>query len=126
MTNETWDTYKGEIKGVRIEQSLNDPTSVAPPYHPPAEKEFIAAMQSIARTYGKLADKDENGIWVGYLSQSENDNYKIGVKCANCANFESDNVCKVVKAKIEPGGYCRFAAIPSGIVQNEKTKRKNI
>lgn len=113
-----WDRSMFLLKNIRI-------TPAPPPYHPPAEKEFIAAMQSIALRFGKLADKDENGIWVGYEPQSKNNNYKIGVKCANCAHFESDNVCKIVKAKIEPGGYCRLAAIPSGLVQKEKTERKN-
>ncbi len=122
MSNNTWGNYKGEIKGVRIEALHDDPTAKVPPYHPPAEKEFISAMQSIAIRFGKLADKDENGIWVGYESRAKNENYAIGVRCENCAHFESANVCKIIKAKIEPGGYCRLAAIPSELVNKNKKK----
>jgi len=123
----TWGNYSGEIKGVRIEHDeheVADPTSVKPPYHPPAEKEFISAMQSIALRFGKLADKDDNGIWVGYVSKAKNDNYGIGVYCAHCAHYESENVCKIIKAKIEPGGYCRLAAIPAELVNKNKKKSK--
>jgi hypothetical protein len=82
----------------------------------PAEREFVNALRSIASKYGKLADYDKNGIWVGYQTQAQNDNYSIGVKCSNCAFYESQNVCQIVKVKIEPGGYCRLAAIPDGLV----------
>lgn len=83
-----------------------------------AEREFANALLSIAQKYGKLSDNDGNGIWVGYVSEEENDNYEIGVRCENCVLHESDYVCKIVKNKIEPGGYCRLAAIPDGVVKS--------
>jgi len=84
-----------------------------------AERELADALLNIAKKYGKLADYDGNGIWVGYVPRSENDNYEIGVRCENCVLHESANVCRVVKRRIEPGGYCRLAAIPDGIVNSE-------
>lgn len=83
-----------------------------------AEREFANALLSIAQKYGKLSDNDGNGIWVGYVSQEENDNYEIGVRCENCVLHESEYVCKVIKNRIEPGGYCRLAAIPGGVVKS--------
>jgi len=122
MTN-TWKDYGGEIRDVRVEQKSAGSTSTKTPYHPPAEKEFISAMQAIAAKFGKLADNDKNGIWVGYVPKADNDNYSIGVRCANCAHYQSENVCKIIKAKIEPGGYCRLAAIPSERI-NKKGNNK--
>jgi len=129
----TWGKFDGEIKGFRFEKKekdhdhknheTEDPTSQQPPYYAPAEKEFISAMQSIALRFGKLADNDANGIWANYVPKAKNDNYKIGVYCAHCAHYQSENVCKIIKAKIEPGGYCRLAAIPSELV-NKKEKKK--
>ena len=120
MSKNTWKNYSGKIKGARVEKvAPDDPTSTKPPYYHPAEKEFISAMDSIARKYGKLADYDEKGIWVGYVPKSKNDNYSKGIRCENCAHYESEKVCMIVKTEIEPGGYCRFAAIPS-----EKVKPK--
>jgi len=81
-----------------------------------AEREFANALLSIAQKYGKLSDNDGNGIWVGYVSEDENDNYDIGVRCENCVLHESDSVCKIIKQRIEPGGHCRLAAIPDGLV----------
>jgi len=83
-----------------------------------AEREFANSLLSIAQKYGKLSNNDGNGIWVGYVSEKENDNYEIGVRCENCVLHESDYICKVVKNKIEPGGYCRLAAIPDGVVKS--------
>lgn len=137
MSN-TWANYNGEIKGVRVEKDdkknntevhipedkLADPTSATPPYYAPAEKEFISAMQGIANRFGKLSDNDDNGIYVGYTSQKDNEVFKIGVYCAHCAHYESKNVCKIIEAKIEPGGKCRLAAIPSELVTVRKTVRK--
>lgn len=82
----------------------------------PAERDFADGLLAIAKKYGKLADKDKNGIWVGYVSRQENENYEIGVRCENCVLHESEYVCKIVKRRIEPGGYCRLAAIPDGVV----------
>lgn len=85
-----------------------------------AEREFANALLSIAQKYGKLSDNDGNGIWVGYVPEEENDNYEIGVRCENCVLHESNSVCKIIKQRIEPGGYCRLAAIPDGVVGNPK------
>jgi hypothetical protein len=87
---------------------------------PPAEQEYANAMLSIVKKYGKLADNDENGIWVGFVPQEENDNYEIGVRCSNCHFYESEKVCKIVARPIEPGGYCRLAAIHSGKVNQKQ------
>jgi len=84
-----------------------------------AEREFADALLNIAKKYGKLSNNDGNGIWVGYVPEEENDNYDIGVRCENCVLHESENVCRVIKQRIEPGGYCRLAAIPDGVVNKE-------
>ena len=82
----------------------------------PAEREFANSLLAIAKKYGKLSNNDGNGIWVGYVPESENENYEIGVRCENCILHESKSVCKIIKQRIEPGGYCRLAAIPDGVV----------
>jgi hypothetical protein len=84
---------------------------------PPAEQEFADALIGIANKYGKLANDDGNGIWVGYVSPEENDNLSIGVKCGNCVLYEGNGVCKIVAQKVEDGGYCRLAAIADGAVK---------
>ena len=113
MTVSKWNGYQSSIIGVRIKSNSEME------YHP-AEREFIDALQSIVDKYGKLEDRDEKGIWVGYVSAKDNDNKSIGIKCSNCAHYESEKVCKIIKAKIEPDGYCRLAAIPSGKVKARK------
>jgi hypothetical protein len=85
---------------------------------PPAEQEFANALMGIAKKYGKLSNDDGNGIWVGYVPASENDNLSIGVKCGNCALYEGNGVCKIVAQQVEDGGYCRLAAIPDGVVKS--------
>jgi len=86
----------------------------------PAEREFADSLLAIAKKYGKLSNNDGNGIWVGYVSEEENDNYEIGVRCENCILHESESVCKIIKQRIQPGGYCRLAAIPDGVVGSSK------
>ena len=105
----TLGTYTGPIRGVRFK--MDEPHELAP-----AESEFVSALRSIAAKYGKLANGDGNGIWVGYESAAENENKSKGVKCSNCAFYESENVCQIISAKIEPDGYCRLAAIPDNLV----------
>lgn len=85
---------------------------------PAAEQEFANALMAIAKKYGKLSNGDGNGIWVGYVDASENENASIGVKCSNCAFYEGNGVCKIVAQKVEDGGYCRLAAIPDGVVKS--------
>jgi hypothetical protein len=84
---------------------------------PAAEQEYVNAMISIVGKYGKLANSDGNGIWVGYVPATENDNLPIGVKCGNCAFYEGNGVCKIVAQNVEEDGYCRLAAIPDGVVK---------
>lgn len=84
---------------------------------PPAEQEFATALINIASKYGKLSNGDGNGIWVGYVPGTENDNLSIGVKCGNCALYEGNGICKIVAQKVEDNGYCRLAAIPDGVVK---------
>jgi hypothetical protein len=85
---------------------------------PPAEQEYADALLGIAAKYGKLANGDGNGIWVGYVPAVENDNLTIGVKCSNCYFYESEKVCKIVAQEIEPNGYCRLAAMPDGVIKS--------
>jgi hypothetical protein len=84
---------------------------------PPAEQEYADALLAIASKYGKLSNGDGNGIWVGYVSGTENENLPIGVKCGNCAFYNGDSECKIVAQKVEENGYCRLAAIPDGVVK---------
>jgi hypothetical protein len=87
---------------------------------PEAEQEYADALLRIVAKYGKLANGDGNGIWVGYTPAKENDNKKIGVKCQNCYFYEGGNDCSIVAQAVEPGGLCRLAAIPDGIVRKMK------
>lgn len=86
---------------------------------PEPEQMYADAMMSIVAKFGKLADRDGKGIWVGYVEPEENDNIGIGVKCSNCHFYESENICKIVAREIDPNGYCRLAAIPDGIVSGD-------
>jgi hypothetical protein len=54
--------------------------------------------------------------------QIENDNLSIGVKCANCALYEGNGVCKIVAQTVEDNGYCRLAAIYDGVVKSGKSE----
>jgi hypothetical protein len=83
---------------------------------PLPELEFANALLSIAAKYGKLANNDGKGIWVGYTPAAENDNAEMGVMCKNCYLRESETTCKIVAQEIELGGLCRLAAIPDGLV----------
>jgi hypothetical protein len=87
---------------------------------PAAEQEYVNAMIAIVGKYGKLSNGDGNGIWVGYVKPTENDNLSIGVKCGNCAFYEGNGMCKIVAQKVEEDGYCRLAAIPDGVVKGYK------
>lgn len=89
---------------------------------PPAEQEYANAMLNIVNKYGKLSNGDGNGIWVGYVPGIENDNLSIGVKCANCALYEGNGVCKIVAQTVEDNGYCRLAAIYDGVVKSGRTR----
>lgn len=84
----------------------------------PAEQQFADTLLDIVKKYGKLADGDEKGIWVGYEGPEENDNSNIGVKCGNCYLHESEKVCKIASVEIHPEGKCRLAVIPPGMVSS--------
>jgi hypothetical protein len=88
----------------------------------PAEKDYVESLYDIVKEYGKLADNDGNGIWVGYVPASENkEKASIGVKCSNCAFYCKEMAgCHIVAQKIEPEGYCRLAAIGEGLVKGRK------
>lgn len=87
----------------------------------PAEQKYVESLYEIVEEYGKLSDDDGNGIWVGYVPASENEDKAIGVKCSNCAFYCKEmKGCHIIKQKIEPEGYCRLAAIGEGLVKGRK------
>jgi len=87
----------------------------------PAEAMYVESMYEIVSKYGKLADNDDNGIWVGYMSPSENDNKSIGVKCSNCAFWCPEMMgCHIIVEQAEPEGLCRLAAIGNGLVNGDR------
>ncbi len=79
-----------------------------------AEQMLADSLLKLAEEAGPL-DKAE-GIWVGYVSGSENENAIIGVKCGNCALHKSSIACAILEMPIEEEGACRFAVIPDGYV----------
>ena len=82
----------------------------------PAEAEYVESMFDIVEEYGKLADNDGNGIWVGYVSAAKNEMKTMGVKCSNCAFWCPEmKGCHIIVKKAEPNGYCRLAAIGEGL-----------
>lgn len=83
----------------------------------PAEEDYVEAMFEIVSEYGKLADNDGNGIWVGYVSAMQNKDAVIGVKCSNCAFWCPEMMgCHIIAEQAEPNGICRLAAIGDGLV----------
>jgi len=87
----------------------------------PAEAEYVESMFDIVEEYGKLADYDDNGIWVGYVSASKNENSKIGVKCSNCAFWCPElKGCHIIVEKAEANGLCRLAAIGEDLVTGKR------
>jgi hypothetical protein len=82
----------------------------------PAEAEYVESMFEIVEKYGKLADNDGNGIWVGYEPPAQNKKKSMGVKCSNCAFWcPKMKGCHIIAAKAEANGYCRLAAIGEGL-----------
>jgi len=87
----------------------------------PAEADYVESMFEIVEEYGKLADNDDNGIWVGYVPASQNTDAKIGVKCSNCAFWCPEmKGCHIIVQQAEPNGYCRLAAIGEGLVKGKR------
>ena len=82
----------------------------------PAEADYVESMFEIVDEYGKLADNDGNGIWVGYEPPAKNEKKSMGVKCSNCAFWCPEmKGCHIIAAKAEANGYCRLAAIGEGL-----------
>lgn len=94
---------------------------------PEPEKVLANKLLELADEVGPL-DKAE-GIWVGYVDGSQNDNLSIGIKCGNCALHKSENACAILSIPIEEDGYCRFAVVPNSrvntnaIVDDEMTMK---
>ena len=87
----------------------------------PAEADYVESMFEIVKEYGRLADNDKNGIWVGYIPASQNEDKSIGVKCSNCAFWcPKMKGCHIIAAKAEANGLCRLAAIGEGLVKGRK------
>jgi hypothetical protein len=84
----------------------------------PAESMYVASLHEIVEKYGKLADDDDNGIYVGYVGPEDNkENASKGVMCGNCAFYcPKEKNCHIITIKVKPGGYCRLAAIGEGLV----------
>lgn len=90
---------------------------------PLAEAKYVEAMFEIVEEHGKLADGDDNGIWVGYVPASQNTDAKIGVKCSNCAFWCPEmKGCHIIVEQAEPNGYCRLAAIGKDLVKTGRRK----
>ena len=86
------------------------------------EKELAEALIKIVEKHGKF-NSDDTGVWGGYTPAAANEKKEMGVTCANCILYEGGSSCKIIDAEVEPGGYCRFALIPDGIVKKpEATK----
>jgi hypothetical protein len=111
----------GKSKGEESEEKSEDeglPEGVTNPIIKlaPAEAEYVESMFEIVEKYGKLADNDGNGIWVGYESPAQNEKKLMGVKCSNCAFWcPKMKGCHIIVAKAEANGYCRLAAIGEGL-----------
>jgi hypothetical protein len=87
----------------------------------PAEADYVESFFDIVEEYGKLADNDNNGIWVGYVSAAKNENKAIGVKCSNCAFWCPEmKGCHIIVEKAEANGICRLAAIGEGLVSGKR------
>jgi hypothetical protein len=81
---------------------------------PDDEKALADALIDLKDKVGPLDESD--GIWVGYVSESENEDSEIGVRCDNCALYEDEGRCIILAQDVEAGGNCRFAVIPPGEV----------
>jgi len=79
------------------------------------ESDLRAALLSIVSTHGRF-NEDKDGVWAGYTPADENRVASIGVKCSNCVFFNRNGSCDIIDMDIEPGGKCRFAVIPKGVV----------
>lgn len=87
----------------------------------PEEQELAEALIEITQRYGKF-NSDDTGVWAGYEPAAENEKAEYGVMCANCILYAGGTSCKIVDAEVEPGGYCRFALIPDGVVTKKSSE----
>ena len=90
----------------------------------PEERELAEALIQITKKYGKF-NEDDTGVWAGYETAAENENGSKGVKCENCILYRGGTECAIIAAEVEPGGYCRFALIPDGIVTKGRDERSS-
>lgn len=86
------------------------------------EQDLADALIEIVQKHGKF-NSDDSGVWAGYEPAAQNDKKDIGVKCANCILYAGGDACKIIEAKVEPEGYCRFALIPDGVVTAAASRR---
>lgn len=80
------------------------------------ERDLANALIMISKKYGKF-NEDNTGIWAGYDSAAKNEVRDIGVKCSNCVLYLGGSSCSIIASAVEPGGKCRFAIIPDGVVK---------
>jgi len=111
------ENYKEEEEGEELPEGVTNPIIKLAP----AEADYVESFFDIVKEYGKLADNDNNGIWVGYVPASKNENAKIGVKCSNCAFWCPEmKGCHIIVEKAEANGLCRLAAIGEGLVSGKR------
>jgi HK97 family phage prohead protease len=79
------------------------------------EAELRDSLLRIVSVHGRF-NEDEDGVWAGYTPADENEVADIGVKCANCVFYNGGGSCDIIAMDVEPGGKCRFAVIPKGVV----------
>jgi len=89
----------------------------------PEEKAFHDALVSVVDRFGKF--EEDGGVWIGYEPAVENEDSMIGVMCSNCAFYQGEGVCKLVKQTVEPMGICRLAAIPDSYVNMNNSVNKS-
>lgn len=79
------------------------------------ESDLRDSLLRIVSTHGRF-NEDSQGVWAAYTPADENEVASIGVKCSNCVFYNADGSCDIIAMDIEPGGKCRFAVIPKGVV----------
>jgi HK97 family phage prohead protease len=79
------------------------------------ESDLRDSLLKIVSMHGRF-NEDAEGVWAGYTPAAENEVASIGVKCSNCVFYNGDGSCDIIAMDIEPGGKCRFAVIPKGVV----------
>ncbi len=83
----------------------------------PSEKAYHDALGSVAKKYGKF--NNETPVYAGYHDAEDDMDHEDapkGIICGNCSFWQGDGVCQIVSIKVQYGGHCRLAAIPSELV----------